>query len=208
MKKRWLVALLVGVLALSITGGAVLAQDNGTGTDTPLKSFASRVATILGLEETQVQDALKQAATEMQDEALQRKLDKLVEKEKLTQEQADDYKEWYDSRPEGMFPGKQAATEMQDEALQRKLDKLVEKGKLTQEQADAYKQWYLARPEGGFPGLPGMMKGHGFGGMMGGRGGHGMGGGMMGGRGDDHGMGFWGQVPPTPTPQSSGTTGL
>ncbi|MBI4282526.1 MAG: hypothetical protein HY672_03445 [Chloroflexi bacterium] len=156
MKKSWfLVALVVGVLALGLTGGAVLAQDSETNSgDTPFGKFAARVATILGIDQTKVEDALKQAARETQ-----------------------------------------------DEALQSRLDKLVENGKLTQEQADAYKQWFLARPEGTFPGLQGMMGGRGFG-MMGGRGGHG--GGMMG----DHGMGFWGQIPPTPTPQSSGTTGL
>ncbi|MBF8268120.1 MAG: hypothetical protein HW388_1628 [Dehalococcoidia bacterium] len=106
MKRRWLfITLLVGVLTLGIMGGTALAQEDGTGADTPLKSFAARVAGILGLPEAQVQDAMKQAATEMQDEAVQRKLDKLVEKGRLTLEQATEYKAWYDSRPDGMLPG-------------------------------------------------------------------------------------------------------
>ena len=59
-RRRWfVVSLIVAVLALSVTGGAVLAQGSGgQDGDSPLKSFAARVAGILGLEETQVQDAL------------------------------------------------------------------------------------------------------------------------------------------------------
>jgi hypothetical protein len=107
MKKRWFVGtLLVGVLALSLTGGTVLAQEGGTDTDAPGKNMVSRVATILGLDETQIQDAFKQAAGDMQDEAVQRKLNHMLENGRLTQEEADAYGEWYQSKPEGLFPGK------------------------------------------------------------------------------------------------------
>lgn len=105
-KRRWLYALvLTGLLVIGITGGAVLAHGGGENGDSPVKSFASRVAGILGLNESQVQDAFKQARAEMQDEALQAKLDKMVESGRLTQEEADEYKEWYDSRPDTLTPG-------------------------------------------------------------------------------------------------------
>ena len=106
MKRRWLfVILLVGILAIGISGGTVLALGNGTGGDSPLKSLVSRVVGILGIEEAQVQDAFDQAAKEMQDEALQQRLDRLVEQGRLTQEQADEYREWYQARPESISPG-------------------------------------------------------------------------------------------------------
>ena len=105
-KRRWLYALiLTGILVIGITGGAVLAHGGGENGDSPVKSFASRVAGILGLDESQVQDAFKQARAEVQDEALQAKLDKMVGKGRLTQEEADEYKEWYDSRPDTLTPG-------------------------------------------------------------------------------------------------------
>ncbi len=106
MKKRWLfVTLLVGILAIGISGGAVLALGDGTSGDSPSKNLVSRVAAILGIEEAQVQDAFDQAAKEMQDEALQQRLDRLVEQGRLTQEQADEYQQWYQSRPESLSPG-------------------------------------------------------------------------------------------------------
>jgi hypothetical protein len=106
MRKRWFfVTLLVGVLALGITGGTVLAHDGGVGGDSPLGKFTSRVANILGVDEAQVQDALDQASREIQDESLQLKLDRMVESGRLTQEQADAYLEWYVSRPDGLFSG-------------------------------------------------------------------------------------------------------
>lgn len=106
MKRRWiLVGLLAGALAVAITAGTVLAQEGGSAGDPPFKSFASRVANILGLDEAKVQDAFQQAAREMQDEALKAKLQHLVEKGKLTQTQADEYLKWYQSRPQSALPG-------------------------------------------------------------------------------------------------------
>ena len=107
IKKRWIVvAVTMGMLAVVITGGAVFAQEVGDPErKSPFGSFASRVAGILGLEEQQVQDAFEQAAREIQDERLQQKLDRLVEKGYLTPEQAEDYGNWYRSRPDSPFGG-------------------------------------------------------------------------------------------------------
>ena len=128
-----LVTLLVGVGA-----GAVLAQESETGDSSPVKSFVSRVAEILGLEEDTVKDAFTQARQEMMDDGVERKLDALVESGKLTQEQADEIQEWYDSKPDsiGSWHGRH-----------RDLDAAVESGKLTQEQADEIQEWYDSKPD-------------------------------------------------------------
>ena len=105
-KKRWfVVALATAALAIGVAGGTVLANEDGTSGDSPMKSLISRVASILGLEEAQVQDAFDQATTEMQDEALQSRLDQMVEDGRLTQEQADEQRDWYQSRPDTIAPG-------------------------------------------------------------------------------------------------------
>jgi len=105
MKKRWfLVPILVGGLAIGIMGGVALAQDDGTGDVSPWSKFTSRVAVILGLEEADVQNAFNQAAREMEDEALQQKLDCMVEQGRLSPEQSDEYGSWHQSRPEGITP--------------------------------------------------------------------------------------------------------
>ncbi len=105
-KRRWLfVALLVGALVVGITGGSVLAQGSATSGNSPFKSFASRVAALLGVDEAKVQDAFKQAAKEMQDEALQQRLSSMVQQGRLTQEQADQIKTWYQSRPDALSQG-------------------------------------------------------------------------------------------------------
>ncbi len=104
-KKRWIVVPVTLVaLALGVTGGVALAQEATEG-DSPLQSLASRVATILGLDEQQVADALEQASREMRDEAVQNKLNSLVESGRITQEQADEYLQWYQERPESVRPG-------------------------------------------------------------------------------------------------------
>ena len=151
MRKGWIfVALIVGALALALTGSAALAQSSDSDGDSRKGKFAERVASILGLESSQVEDAMKQARTELRDEWLQQKLDAMVENGKITQEQADEYKTWVEARPEGAFWGfKRWKVDADD------LDSLVDSGKITQEQADSYTEyldWLESRPAGIFDG--------------------------------------------------------
>ena len=107
MRKRyWLTGTIVAaVMVLGIMGGVAMAQETSDEDgDSEKKSFAARVAEILGLDETTVQDAIDQAKAEMQEEALQAKLDWLVENGHMTQDQADEYKTWIESKPEGLSP--------------------------------------------------------------------------------------------------------
>ena len=103
MRKRWvIVSVVMAALAIAITGGAIMAQDDG---EDGSKTFAGRVAEILGLEDDTVADAMKQAKEDMRDEAVKAKLDALVEAGKITQEEADEYLEWLESRPDVDFGG-------------------------------------------------------------------------------------------------------
>ena len=125
------------VVVLGVAGGTVLAQSADE--DGEKKSFADRVAEILGLDTDTVEDALKQARSEMQEERTDAWLDKAVEAEKITQEEADAYSDWLDDRPEGVgewlrFSYNPNAREQ----LEAKLDEAVEADKITQEQADAH----------------------------------------------------------------------
>ncbi len=103
MRKRWvIVSVVMAALAIAITGGAIMAQDEDEDSS---KTFAGRVAEILGLEEDTVADAMKQAKEDMRDEAVKAKLDALVEAGEMTQEDADAYLEWLESRPDVDFKG-------------------------------------------------------------------------------------------------------
>ena len=105
MRKRyWLTGTIVAaVMVLGIMGGVVMAQETDDG-DSEKQSFAARVADTLGLDETTVQDAMDEAREEMREEALQAKLDRLVENGHMTQEQADEYETWIEARPDGLSP--------------------------------------------------------------------------------------------------------
>jgi|SaaInl7_135m_RNA_FD_contig_31_2822505_length_524_multi_16_in_0_out_0_1 hypothetical protein len=99
MRKRWMItSFLVGLLTVGVAGGAVLANDHEEGS--PFTGFGARVAEILGIDQAQIEEAFKQAREEMADERLQAKLDAQVEAGRITQEQADEYIEWYQSRPD------------------------------------------------------------------------------------------------------------
>ena len=99
-KRRIIVLAITGVMAALVTGGALLAQGDGSGEEPGRQSFASRVATILSLDEGVVQDAFTQARGDIRDERFQMRLDRLVEQGHLDQEQADELRNWYESRPD------------------------------------------------------------------------------------------------------------
>ena len=127
MSKRLILVLaIVGLLAAGITGGAVLAQDSGAETGVtegetvvlpendgpdgePARlSFAARVAAALGLEPEAVESAFQRARREQQDEKHKKRLDRLVSKGRLTEEQAAEQYTWFQARPDsssGIFPG-------------------------------------------------------------------------------------------------------
>jgi hypothetical protein len=101
MKKRWIVlTATVAILALgALMTGAAFAQEADSDGKSGVGKLGARVAQILGLDESEVNDAIRQARTELRNEATQAKLDKMVEAGKITQEQADEYLAWFESRP-------------------------------------------------------------------------------------------------------------
>ena len=103
-KVRIGISLVIAVVAVAtISFNIALAQGN-EGDDSNASKLAITVAEILGLDTAVVDDAIKQAREELRDEAIQNKLNTMVEKGRLTQGQADEYLNWIQSRPEGM-PG-------------------------------------------------------------------------------------------------------
>ena len=105
-RKRWIVISATAVaLVFGVGGGVAMAQEHERGGESKGRALVSRVAAILGLDEQQVQDAFVQARQEMHDEAIESRLEALVASGRMTQEQADAYKEWNESRPPSLGPG-------------------------------------------------------------------------------------------------------
>ena len=74
----------------------------GEGDNGPVRTFISKVASTLGLGEEQVADAFKQARQEMRDEAREQRLQQAVENGLITEEEADQIREWWQNRPEAL----------------------------------------------------------------------------------------------------------
>jgi len=139
--KKFIVAVLIAVVLVGSIGGTVIAQ-NGNGDDSQPKTLLARVAEILGIDQQKLEDAFAQTRSEMQDEALDSRLQNLVNEGKITQEEADQYKAWLQARP---------ATEQYRQQL---------------------REWQQARPDMPLPGPFGRFGGHGFQGGITGGGGH------------------------------------
>jgi hypothetical protein len=111
-KKFIIIAVLAVIVVLvGSTAGIVLARagsggDSQTGVTqasdnvSQSKTLLARVAAILGIDQQTVENAFAQAQRETQEEALDNWLKKLVDEGKITQAQADEYKQWWQSRPD------------------------------------------------------------------------------------------------------------
>ena len=122
MKKRafLIMGALAGLLALGLASAAVIAQESTSedeGKSTPFDDFVARVAEILDEDEDTVRDAMETARDETRaswqekwEEAyrdkLEAKLDAAAEAGKITQDDADEYLDWYDDRPDGVSWGR------------------------------------------------------------------------------------------------------
>ena len=160
-KLRIIIPIAIAVVAIAtISISVVLAQENKKG-DSNASRLAAKVAVILGLDTAVVDDAIKHARRELRDEAGQKKLNALVEKGRLTQEQADEYLNWMQSRPAGIpviakhsfgkrghhrgwkghgrffGPRNYFKGDPSLEDVQKKLNAMVEDGDITQEEAEA-----------------------------------------------------------------------
>ena len=101
MKHKISILVAIGVLALGLTVGVVMAQDSGHETSgSERQTFAARIAQILGLEEAAVQSAFTEASRQAEDEAYQARLDRMVEAGRLTQDEADARFTWFQGRPD------------------------------------------------------------------------------------------------------------
>jgi len=113
-KKVILSAVLAVILLLGTLGGVVLAQDDG-GNETQVEDrcgvLLDKISTIyeantgVSIDQEQLKEALKEGHREMVNEAVQTRLQKMVENEVITQEEADEYLEWWQARPDVQLGG-------------------------------------------------------------------------------------------------------
>ena len=85
------------VCTLAISISVVFADSRDD--DASATKFSSRVAEILGLDQTQVNDAINQVRKELMAEFLESKLNTLVENGKMTRDEADEKLNSFESNP-------------------------------------------------------------------------------------------------------------
>ncbi len=111
-KKFLLATVLAVVLLAGSISGVALAQ-TGTDDSQPAvqhEALLDKVCTIYeqntgtAINSEELQKAFAQARSEMQDEALNNYLQSLVDEGKISQEQADQYKMWLESKPDVAVP--------------------------------------------------------------------------------------------------------
>jgi len=125
---------LVAVMLATSLPCVALAQES----EAPQRQGAliTKVAEILGIDQQNLEDAIKQAQDELPKLNPEARLQELVADDTLTQQQADEIKSWLESKPADI-----------PNVPPRELKKLLDEGKITQEQLDAFKAWMQERPD-------------------------------------------------------------
>jgi len=107
-KKLIVIAILAAVMLAGTISGVALAADNGDSSKPEARYEAplNRVCEIyqektgVAIDQVTLKDAFAQVRSERQARALEDYLKSLVEQDKITQQQADDYLEWWQERPD------------------------------------------------------------------------------------------------------------
>jgi len=164
MGRRWILSLIVAIVAVSVVTGAASADFHGGMRGMHGNEVLERVATILGIEREDLDDAIEQARSEIHEEKQMSILVSLVENGTLTQDEADSITHWLNSRPDAVdgikgppkniFKSQKHHLEQLDSngALNipsissELLAKLVEHGKLSENDAYVIQEWLDARP--------------------------------------------------------------
>ena len=113
--KRFIIitATVATVLALGVSGVVFAGSDNGNGADPEAaqEALLDRVCEIyedntgVALDSDELIEAFAQAGEETMAEMRENRLQSLVDDGKITQEQADEMAEWWQSKPEGLQMG-------------------------------------------------------------------------------------------------------
>ncbi len=108
MRRKWLI--IPALAALLLTGaiaGTAFAQGESDDDSSSVSRFVEILAEKLGIDEDQVQTAVEETKVELEaerkaawEQRLRDKLAAMVEEGKITQEQADEYLDWYLNPPE------------------------------------------------------------------------------------------------------------
>ena len=118
------------------------------------EGIQERAAEILGVETSELQDALAQARQEAVDAKIEELIDSAVTDGDITESQATEIRDWLDGRPElasmNGIRGKFGLVWLHrggNEKAEAILKKLVEAGKITEEEQTAYAEWIEERPD-------------------------------------------------------------
>jgi hypothetical protein len=118
-KRKWFIPVAVAsvLLIAGIVGGALVAGSDSSSTADDQNQITDRYQALLdracaiyeestgvAIDSEQLKDAFEQAQRELQEEALEIRLQDLVDDGKMTQEEADQYLEWWQSRPDIEVP--------------------------------------------------------------------------------------------------------
>lgn len=164
MSRRWFLSLVVGMAVVGVLAGATAASADFRGR-IPGGELLDKVASILGIERSTLDDAFEQARDEIQDEKQAGALATLVSDGTLSESEAAAIGDWLDSRPvalngiktstrnafkfhRGGLDGTSGSGGLNIPAVSLELlDDLVANGRLSQDDADAIQAWLDTRPD-------------------------------------------------------------
>ncbi len=117
-KRKWFIPVVLSIVVIGgIAGGVMVAADDNSGAINQQSQLADRYQELLdracaiyqentgvAMDSEELKAALQQAQGELQEQALESRLQDLVESGQMTEQEADQYLEWWQSRPDIQVP--------------------------------------------------------------------------------------------------------
>lgn len=151
MKRRTKIGVVLATVAIVVLASVSMVSAHVGGDGSSGEQVRDRVAEILGVEPSALEDALVQARQEVRDELIDEKIDAAVEDGTITEDEAAEIRAWLDSRPDALDEVR--AVKLGGHQRHRGglsdpgLAQLVLDEVITQGEADEIAGWRDARPE-------------------------------------------------------------
>ncbi len=151
MKRRTKIGVMLATVAIVVLASVSVVSAHRGGDGSSGEQVRDRVAEILGVEPSALEDALVQARQEVKEERINEKIDAAVADGTITEDEAAEIRAWLDSRPDALDEVR--AVKFGHHGHSRGglsdagLEQLVGDGVITQDQANEIAEWRDARPE-------------------------------------------------------------
>jgi len=103
-RKKFIIPMVAAITLAGVLAGGAFAQEDEN-SPSPGNTFIERLSDKLGIQQDELEQALTEVMSEMREDAMNNHLERLVAEGRLSEEEAEQFLEWWQDRPDIVLGG-------------------------------------------------------------------------------------------------------